>query len=87
LIRPLIRLDTFGMVNLIAGERIVPELIQYKVTGERIASEIMGILSDQPRLRHMKAGLERVRELVYAGEISASERAAASVMQVAGGAS
>jgi lipid-A-disaccharide synthase len=87
LIRPLIRLDTFGMVNLIAGERIVPELIQYKVTGERIASEIMGILSDQARLRRMRAGLQQVRGRLDAGEISASERAAASVMQVAGGAS
>jgi lipid-A-disaccharide synthase len=84
LIRPLIHLDTFGMVNLIAGERVVPELIQYKVTGERIAGEILKILSDQARLRHMKAGLEQVREQLYAGEVSASERAAASVMQVAG---
>jgi lipid-A-disaccharide synthase len=87
LIRPLIHLDTFGMVNLIAGERIVPELIQYKVTGERIAREILNVLSDHARLRHMKAGLERVRELLNAGEIPASERAAASVIQVARGGS
>ena len=37
LIRPLIHLDTFGMVNLIAGGRIVPELMQTDATGENIA--------------------------------------------------
>jgi lipid-A-disaccharide synthase len=33
--RPFVRLDTFAMVNLIAGERIVPELIQDAFTPKR----------------------------------------------------
>jgi lipid-A-disaccharide synthase len=83
LIRPLIRLDTFGMVNLIAGKRIVPELIQYKVTGERIAREIMEILSDEARLREMKDALAQVRGRLDAGISCASERAAGLVLQLA----
>ena len=35
--RRLVKLDTFAMVNLIAGERIVPELIQNDFTPEAAA--------------------------------------------------
>src|SRR5262249_10109815 len=44
LIRPLIKLDTFGMANLIAGRKIVPELIQHDATPENIVSEMVAIL-------------------------------------------
>ena len=67
LIRPLIKLDTFGMVNLIAGRRIVPELMQRDATGERIAREVHALLSDQARLDEMRQGLQQVRERLRAG--------------------
>src|SRR4029077_2951041 len=54
LIRPLIHLDTFGMVNLIAGGRIVPELMQHEATGENIARAATAILSDPARLAQMR---------------------------------
>jgi lipid-A-disaccharide synthase len=82
LIRPLIHLDSFGMVNLIAGHPIVPELIQHEATGEKIASEALAILSDPARLRRMKEDLARVSELLSAGGSSASERAAQAVFDV-----
>ena len=59
LIRPLIHLDTFGMVNLIAGRRVVPELMQHDATGEKIAREATGLLSDPARLARMRQDLER----------------------------
>ena len=82
LIRPLIHLNTFGMVNLIAGSSIVPELIQHDATGERIATEVSAILSDRDRLSRMKKDLARVRELLSAGGGSAAETAAMAVMNV-----
>jgi len=82
LIRPLIQLDTFGMVNLIAGSRIVPELIQHDATGEKIAAEVFAILSDPGRLSRTKKDLARVRGLLSAGGGSAAERAATAVMNV-----
>jgi lipid-A-disaccharide synthase len=82
LIRPLIHLDTFGMVNLIAGRVIVPELIQHDATGERIALEASSILSDPARLARMRQDLNRVRELLAGEGGSASERAAQAVMEV-----
>jgi lipid-A-disaccharide synthase len=81
LIRPLIKLDTFGMVNLIAGRRIVPELMQHDATGERIAQEVHALLSDQARLDDMRHGLREVRERLRAGGGSGADRAARAVMQ------
>jgi lipid-A-disaccharide synthase len=82
LIRPLIHLDTFGMVNLIAGRRIVPELMQRDATGEKIAHEAAAILSDPARLARMRQDLEHVRELLAADGGSAAERAAQAVIEV-----
>ena len=48
--RALIRVNHIGLVNLVAGQRIVPELIQNEVTPRRIAEETLRILQD-PSLR------------------------------------
>jgi lipid-A-disaccharide synthase len=82
LIRPLIHLDTFGMVNLIAGRRIVPELIQHEATGEKIAHEATSMLTDPERLARMRQDLSRVRELLAGEGGSAAERAAQAVIEV-----
>jgi lipid-A-disaccharide synthase len=82
LIRPLIHLDTFGMVNLIAGRRIVPELMQHEVTGEKIAAEVLAILNDPLRLKKMHEDLAEVQAKLKAGGGSGAERAARAVMQV-----
>lgn len=85
LIRPLIHLDTFGMVNLIAGHRIVPELIQHDATGEKIAREVSAILESEPRQMQMQQDLSRVRELLSGDGSAGAERAARAVMGVIGG--
>lgn len=82
LIRPLIQLDTFGMVNLIAGRRIVPELMQHEATAEKIAGEVTAILSDPARLAQMRNDLQLVRESLAAEGGSAAERAAEAVVEV-----
>ncbi len=81
LIRPLIRLDTFGMVNLIAGRRIVPELMQHEATGEKIASEVIAILSDPDRLSRMRQDLVGVRDLLASDGGSAADRSAQAVLE------
>src|SRR5204862_327322 len=82
LIRPLIHLDTFGMVNLIAGRRIVPELMQRDATGENIAREAIAILSDPARLAQMRLDLAAVRDLLARGGGSGAKRAAQAVLDV-----
>jgi lipid-A-disaccharide synthase len=81
--RPLIRVDTFGMVNLIAGRRIAPELIQSDCSPERIAAVVRGYLERPARLAAMREELSAVRErLATAGD--ASRRAADALLRVVG---
>lgn len=81
--RPLIRVDTFGMVNLIAGHRIAPELIQNDCTPERIAAEVLGYLEAPERLAAMREELASVRDrLATAGD--ASLQAARAVLKTIG---
>lgn len=60
--RLLVRVEHIGMVNLICGERVVPELIQSDVTPERISAESR-ILLDNPQVRSaIEAKLARLRD-------------------------
>ena len=79
--RPLLTVDTFGMVNLIAGEKIVPELIQATFTPEAVADEAVSMLTDRARAAHIRDGLARVRERL--GAPGASRRAAEAILRVA----
>jgi lipid-A-disaccharide synthase len=49
------------MANIIAGEKVVPELIQGDLTAERIAEESRAILGDNDRRERMIAKLAEVR--------------------------
>jgi lipid-A-disaccharide synthase len=78
--KPLVTVDTYGMANLIAGERIVPELIQDAFTPERVAAEAVSILMDPARAAAIRRGLGRVRERL--GGSGASRRAAEAIMRI-----
>jgi len=80
LLRRLVTVETFGMVNLIAGERIVPELVQDAFTPEAVAREAVSMLTDPDRAARIRAGLARVRARL--GGPGASRRAAESIMRV-----
>ena len=80
--RRLVRVDTFGMVNLIAGETIVPELIQRAFTPEAVANEAVSMLTDRSRVGRIREGLARVRERL--GGPGASRRAAEAILRVIG---
>jgi lipid-A-disaccharide synthase len=80
--RPFVKVDTFAMVNLIAGERLVPELIQDAFTPQSVAAEAVSILTDAPRAARIRTGLARVRAQL--GAPGASRRAAEAILQIAG---
>ena len=79
--RRFVKVDTFGMVNLLAGRRIVPELIQDDFTPARVADETVGLLTDPARAAEMRRALAEVRGAL--GEPGASRRAAEAVLSVA----
>jgi lipid-A-disaccharide synthase len=78
--KPLVRVNTFGMVNLIAGEKIVPELIQDAFTPAAVADEAVSMLTDGARAAQVSEGLARVRERL--GGTGASRRAAEAILKV-----
>jgi lipid-A-disaccharide synthase len=79
--RPFVHVDTFAMPNLVAGRRIVPELIQDEFTPERTAEEAVSLLTDADRRAEMVAALAQVREQL--GTPGATARAAETVLEVA----
>ena len=74
------RLANIGLVNIVAGKRIMPELVQYHCTPEKIAKEVIDILSDARRYKKMKEDLELIDTLI--GPSGASDRAAASIAKL-----
>jgi lipid-A-disaccharide synthase len=58
--RWLVRAPFLSMVNLVAGRKIAPELIQDEMTGERIAAEAIRLLDDEAAMDAMRAGLREV---------------------------
>ena len=72
--RWLVRTPMFAMVNLIAGKRVVPELVQNDFTPGRVANEVIRLLDSQQARDEMRQGLAGVREKL--GPPGAIERAA-----------
>jgi lipid-A-disaccharide synthase len=58
--RWLVRAPFLSMVNLVAGRKIAPELIQGEMTGERIAAEAIRLLDNAVAMQAMRAGLKEV---------------------------
>lgn len=59
--KPRVKVPRFAMVNLIAEEEVVPELVQYDFTAENVVSRVMEILPDGPPRERMVQGLSRVK--------------------------
>jgi lipid-A-disaccharide synthase len=74
LARRLVRVEHIGMANIIAGEKVVPELIQDDMTAARIAAESRKILGDREARERMIAKLGQVRARL--GEPGAAGRVA-----------
>ena len=58
--RFLVRVPFYSMVNLVAGRRIVPELMQNLMTPARLASEAMTLLGDESARESMRGELQQV---------------------------
>jgi lipid-A-disaccharide synthase len=77
--RLLIRVPWISLVNIVAGEEVVPELLQEEVNADRLESEGAALLESPERRRRLRDGLARVS--VALGPPGGSERAADAVLE------
>ena len=77
--RAFVRVHTYGMVNLVAGRPVVPELIQESFTAGKVARETLTLLRDGSTAGDMRRGLADVRARL--GAPGASARAAEAVLK------
>ena len=82
LAKPLVRTPFFSMVNLIAGKRAVPELIQDDFTSEKVAGEVLRLINDQSARESVRCDLAEVRRRL--GSPGAVDRAADAILQLIG---
>jgi len=61
----MVNLDTFAMANLIAGKKIVTELIQRDFTAQSVVRELEAILPDGARRTRMLEDLDQVRARLH----------------------
>ncbi len=72
--RLLIRVPCIGLANIVAGKKVVPELIQGQATPEQVAREAIALLRDTGRLQEMERELGYIRQRL--GAPGASQRVA-----------
>ncbi|MBW2622462.1 MAG: lipid-A-disaccharide synthase, partial [Deltaproteobacteria bacterium] len=77
--RRLVKIDHVAMANLIAGEEVVPELLQNEAHPDNIVAELNRILDNPEDRRRMVEGLMRVRDRL--GGPGASLRAARQLLE------
>ena len=76
----------FGLINIVAEEEVVPELLNEQVTAERISDEILKVLKNPDQARAVKERLQKVREsLGTPGVVTRIARSMADFMNLSAG--
>lgn len=68
-----------GLPNIVAGDLVVPELLQEQATGMHLAEQTRHYLSDPQAYGRMRQSLEKIREIF--GEPGSSARTAESIVE------
>lgn len=82
--RMLVKVDMIGLVNIVAGERVVPEFIQHRVRPDLLVPELRRMLTDSAWAASIRERLGIIRTRL--GEPGASARVAAGIVELAGAA-
>jgi len=79
----LVKIPYISLPNIIAGRKVVTELLQYAVTADNIANEIVPILLDSHRHKAIVQDLAEVQQKL--GAVGAVERVAREILTIAKG--
>lgn len=74
----LVKIPQIGLVNIVAGERVVPELVQSDLTPERLAAGVTAYLKDERLYADTSRRLLGVRDLL--GEPGAGDKVAEGIL-------
>jgi lipid-A-disaccharide synthase len=72
------RVEHISPVNLVLGERLLPELLQEELSVERLVAEALPLLDDPQAQQRMRHGYRRLRDLL--GEPGVTRRAAKLIL-------
>jgi len=78
--RRLVRVEHFGLPNIVAGARVVPELLQDAATPKALADEALHVLNDDRYAEEIRIGLRKVHAKL--GEAGCSDRVAAMLFEM-----
>ncbi len=75
-----VKIPCIGLVNVVAGRKIVPECVQFDATAEKIAENVRAIFDVPSKMAQVKSDLARVKSSL--GAPGASARAAEIISQI-----
>jgi len=81
--RPLIRVPSIVLANLVLGENLMPELVQHQATPERLAAALAPLLADTPERQMQTSAFARLDAIMDIGGRAPSDKAAEIVLDVA----
>ncbi len=73
-----VKISNIGLVNVVAGKKIVPECVQFQANPSKIAREMIKIFTDEIRIADIKSNLHLVRESLAVG--GASQKTAQEIL-------
>lgn len=78
--KSLVKLKNIGIINILLGKTVLPELIQKDVIAEKISSEANGILSNPDVYNSIKTELKKLKEIL--GNQNAAENTALRIAEL-----
>ncbi len=82
LLKRLVTTPRIGLVNIVAGKTVAPELIQGAANAEAICNEALALLEDERRTQEIKRDLDKVKRAL--GDGGAAENLAGLVREMVG---
>ncbi len=74
-----VKIPYIGLVNVVAGGKIVPECLQFQATGVQIAHELRDIFTDELKIAEIKINLKKIKDALGCG--GSSRRAAQEILK------